>query len=77
MKPTFFERKGWLIYPCTITGIIFSWAVAAVDGFMFRYVDNTSHSVSDTVDKWGIWSLIFLAIWYVVAFAFSTKRQSA
>lgn len=77
MKPTFFERKGWLVYPCSITGLIISWAAAVYDGFMFRYIDDHQHSGSDTLINFVPLSIIVLLGWYAVGFIFSRKRVNS
>ncbi len=75
MKPIFFERKGWLVYPSSFIGLVLSFAAAVYDGFMFRYIDDHQHSGSDTLINFVPLSLIVLAIWYVTGFVFSRKRE--
>jgi hypothetical protein len=76
MKPIFFERNGWLVYPSTLVGLVLSWAAAVYDGFMFRYIDDHQHSGSDTLINFVPLSLIVLFIWYAVGFVFSRKKMS-
>lgn len=75
MRPVFFERKGWLVYPNSFIGLVLSWAAAVYDGFMFRYIDDHQHSGSDTLINFVPLSVIVFAIWYVVGLILSKKKQ--